>query len=125
MGNNSEIAKICLNCGPLTLAQARFRKSGKKEIICKKCESDRHKKRRLENPEKFKEHGNKYRYLKRPLDTKELTCSNCEETKDIGNFTKKMINIRYPYCMLCSRSASQKSREKHYVSEENARLMRI
>lgn len=112
MSDDPQVIKICKKCGPLILSQVRFRKDKPNQSLCIKCEYERKKIQRTNDPQKFKEHGDKYRYLERPLDTKELSCSKCKETKDINDFTKNMINIRYPYCRDCSRAASTNSRKK-------------
>lgn len=111
---NDEVVKICINCGPRTKEQVRFRKT-RKEIICKACDSLRQKERRSADPVKAKAHGDKYRYVSRPEDTTEMRCSKCETIKPINLFNKHMIKIRYPYCISCRREATN----RHHSSEEN------
>lgn len=131
MEDNSNIVKICFHCGPLTEEQVRrkVRKSGKsagkKQTICIACEREQNRLRaREKDPEVLKQHRERFRYKYRDLSEKEMRCSGCATVKDMSEFNPAMLNIRYPYCKPCSQAATQKSKEKHYIVVENARLKR-
>lgn len=131
MENNLEIVKICLHCGPLTETQVRrkVRKSGKsagkKSTLCIACEKEQNRLRaRGKDPEVLKQHRERFRYKYRDASDKDMRCSGCDTVKEMSNFNPSMLNIRYPYCIPCSRAATKKSQEKHYIIVENARLKR-
>ena len=115
------IVKVCKTHGnlPQTEISVRLRKNGRKEIICKICVREYRKKDRLRNPEKYKAHREKYRFLERDPETELLSCSRCKETKSVLEFNASMLSIRYPYCRKCSREATKthhdkpESKEKH------------
>lgn len=125
------IVKICSRCGPLTLEQVRVKirqsgkSAGKRETICINCATEQNRLRaRHKDPEVLKQHRERFRHKYRDSSEKEMRCSGCDTVKEMSEFNASMLNIRYPYCIPCSRAASQKSREKHYKSVENARLKR-
>jgi len=131
MKDDVNIVKICVNCGPLTEEQVRrkVRKSGKsvgkKETICIDCANMQNKMRyRNKNPELLKQHRERYRHKYRDKDTKEMRCSGCSCVKKMAEFNPSMLNIRFPYCIDCSRAAGKRSKEKNYILTENARLKR-
>lgn len=106
-----EFVKKCKKHGDLIESQIRRRRD-KKEIVCKLCESERHKRYIKENPEKTKIRRKNFRYIERPKCTKELLCCRCKETKSVGEFNSHMFNIRYPYCLECRRNATKSYRQK-------------
>lgn len=139
INNNMNIVKVCKTHGDLIETQVNRRKPPRKEIICKLCDSEKQKIRRLNNPEKYRLHREKYRYLDRTADTKELTCCRCNSTKSISEFNDHMFRIRYPYCTDCSRAVTKASyskpeakmrhrkwyKEKYEDTAENARLLKL
>ena len=104
-----EVVKVCKVHGDLTKEQVRFRKPPRTEIVCKQCESIRNKNR---DPKKVKAHRDKYRYIDRPADTKEMKCSKCSLTKPINLFNKYMLRIRSPYCAECRQNATREHHNK-------------
>ncbi len=106
------IVKICEKCGPLTQENVYIRKT-RRGIDCRACSLEQQKRRRLENPEKFKEHSIKFRHLIRDIEVKSLKCSKCNKEKCVSEFNKHMVNIRYPYCRECRITATRNDKEKH------------
>ncbi len=132
MENNLEIVKICSYCGPLTENQVRrkVRKSGKsagkKSTLCIACEKEQNRLRaRKTDPKVLKEHRERYRHKYRDASEKEMRCSGCKSVKEMSEFNPSMLNIRSPYCRDCSRAATRRSKERHYITSENARLKRF
>lgn len=105
------IIKTCSICGPLNKDQVYFWKKGK-TIVCKVCDAVYQKSRRTKNPDFFKKHGDKYRFIERSPNTNELKCSKCQTIKQIFEFNKYMFNIRYPYCRSCRTAATKIHHDK-------------
>jgi hypothetical protein len=111
------IVKICNVCGPLTEEQV-CRTKGRTYIECRPCKTERRRAKRLNNPEKFKAHREKYRFLERDPNIEKLRCSRCKEEKLLLEFNIAMLNIRYPYCRICSRAATRSHHQKPESKEK-------
>jgi len=107
-----EIIKTCKTHGALTINDVYIRNT-RKGMDCKWCSKECAERRRLANPEKFKEHGRKYRHIEVPEDTIERRCSGCKKIVHKDLFTLHAWKRRHPRCKPCTSISAYKSKIKN------------
>ncbi len=116
-----EIIKHCKFHGQLTINDVYIRNT-RKGIDCKWCSKDSARKRRLANPELYKELGRKFRYLQRPENITSLRCCGCKKELEIDKFTENSKNKRHPYCSECRSKVNYKSKIRNRSTYDKYKL---
>lgn len=116
-----DIIKSCKKHGALTIDDVYIRNTTKR-IDCKFCNKEYKLKQRLMNPDKFKEHGRKYRYIEISSDINSRICSGCKKELFKDNFTCSDWNLRHPYCKGCRSKANYKSKIRNKDTYEQYRV---
>lgn len=116
-----EIIKICKKHGALTINDVYIRNT-RKGIDCKWCSKESAERRRLANPEKFKEHGRKYRYIEIDDVITFRKCSKCKKEQGKELFATYAWKLRHPYCKLCRSISNYKSKIKNKDTYEAYKL---
>jgi hypothetical protein len=107
-----DIIKSCKTHGALTIQDVYIRNT-RKGMDCKWCSKESAIRRREENPDKFKEHGRKYRHIDVPLKVTIRKCSGCQKELSKELFANYAWNLRHPYCKNCMSIANYKSKIKN------------
>jgi hypothetical protein len=107
-----DIVKICKIHGALTRQDVWFRKT-RNGCECKHCGREYNKKDRIENPEKYKEHGKFYRKIYISPDITHRYCSKCKQNLPLDYFSPAAISNRHPYCKTCMSKANKISKIKN------------
>jgi hypothetical protein len=111
---SNTVSRFCDKHGNLKKEQIGFRRFEKKEFtFCKPCKNERITEKRRQDPEKYRKKDLEQKYLYRDPRTPSLTCRTCKIDKDISEFSKIMINIRYPYCKKCKNAQAKSYRDKN------------
>lgn len=116
-----DILKKCKIHGFLTISDVYIRNT-RKGIDCKWCNKASSRQRRLENPEKFKEHGRKYRHIEIDDSITFRKCSGCKLELDKHEFADYAWQLRHPYCRKCMSIANYKSKIKNKDTYDQYRI---
>ena len=112
---------LCNNHGALTINDVYIRNSSNRRQ-CKFCSKESAIKRRLANPDKFKEHGKKYRNIIVPSDALSRICSKCKKDVNKEYFSNCAWKLRHPYCKSCMSIANYKSKIRNKNKSEEHKL---
>lgn len=107
-----EIIKSCHKHGALTINDVYIRNT-RKGMDCKFCNKEYKFNKRIKDPEKFKEHGRKYRYIELSPEINSRICSGCKKELSKELFSNSDWKLRYCYCKLCRSKANFKSKIKN------------
>lgn len=110
-----KIIKTCKKHGALTINDVYIRNT-RKGMDCRFCDKEYKIKQRLKDPEKFKEHGKKYRKIKVDENINLRKCSGCKKELGKNEFANYAWTLRYPYCKRCMSIANYKSKIKNKAS---------
>lgn len=116
-----DIIKSCKKHGALTINDVYVRNT-RKGTDCKFCSKESAKRRRLADPEKFKEHGRKYRHIEVPPNVDSRICSGCKKELYQDNFTHSDWKLRHPYCKACRSAANYKSKIRNKDTYQQYRI---
>lgn len=116
-----EIIKTCKTHGALTIKDVYIRNT-RKGSDCKWCSMECAERRRLANPEKFKERGRKYRYIETDDSITSRKCSGCQKELSKHLFANYAWKLRHPYCKDCMSIANYKSKIKNKDTSEEYKI---
>ena len=112
-----DIIKSCKVHGALTIQDVYIRNT-RKGMDCKWCSKDSAIRRRLANPEKFKEHGRHYRHIELDSSVIYRKCSGCKLELSKNDFANYAWKLRHPYCRSCDSIKNYKSKIKNKSTYE-------
>ena len=116
-----DIIKSCKIHGALTIQDVYIRNT-RKGMDCKWCSKESAIRRREDNPEKFKEHGRKYRYIEIDESITFRKCSGCKLELNKNDFADYAWKLRHPYCKKCMSIANYKSKIKNKDTYETYKI---
>lgn len=98
--------------GNLTINDVYIRKT-RNGMDCKKCSQECAIRRRLANPDVFKERGRKYRKIQLHADITQRKCSACQQELPLNHFSIYAQTLRHPYCKPCMSIANKNNKIKN------------